>query len=416
MRRRVRPAIAMTAVVLLAGCSAGTDPDPGRLPSAPAHSSEPAAPPTPPSDPEPSITSASVVPPSSDEAISTPPAPSAPDPDPQTVATGFQVPWGLVPLVDGSLLIGERDTARVFRVVPGSDPELLTTVPGVQPGGEGGLLGLAVPADSPWHGGATGSFYAYATTADDNRVLLVDPAQNGGEPSMEVVLDGIPKAGNHNGGRIAFGPDGNLFVTTGDASEGQSSQDPDSLAGKILRVTPDGTPAPGNPNPESPVWSMGHRNVQGLGWDADGRLWASEFGQNALDEVNLIVPGGNYGWPEVEGPGGEPEFIDPVVSWPTENASPSGLAVGPDGDLYVAALRGESLWRVPVEPQTPGTDPASVSVGEPERLLEGEFGRLRSVVAGAGGELWVLTSNTFRGEPAPDDDRLLLLADPAELR
>lgn len=354
---------------------------------------------------------------SGDTSDTGPPNVEKPVEDPvEAMASGFEVPWGLVPLDDGSLLVGERDTARVFHVVPGSEPELLTSVPGVEPGSEGGLLGLAVPADSPWHDGSVGPFYAYATTADDNRVLRVDPAGDGGEPSIEVVLGGIPKAGNHNGGRIAFGPEGSLFVTTGDASEGQSSQDPGSLAGKILRVTRDGTPAPGNPDPGSPVWSMGHRNVQGLDWDESGRLWASEFGQNALDEINLIVPGGNYGWPEVEGPGGEPEFIDPVVSWPTEDASPSGLAVGSDGDLYVAALRGESLWRVPVEPQAPGTGPASVSVDEPVRLLEGEFGRLRSVVAGSDGELWVLTSNTFRGDPAEEDDRLLLLPEPAGLR
>ncbi|WP_114907971.1 PQQ-dependent sugar dehydrogenase [Ornithinimicrobium murale] len=342
-------------------------------------------------------------------------------PDPVlTLATGFEVPWGLVPLDDGSLLVGERDTATVFHVVPGSDPEALTTVPDVAPEGEGGLLGLAVPADSSWHTGTPGAFYAYATTATDNRVLRVTPGD--GEPTVETVLDGIPKAGNHNGGRIAFGPDDHLYITTGDASDGASAQDPASLAGKILRITPDGEPAPGNPDPSSPVLSLGHRNVQGLDWDDSGRLWASEFGQNALDEVNLIEPGGNYGWPQVEGPGGEPEFIDPVVSWPTEDSSPSGLAVGSDGDLYVAALRGEGLWRVPLGDGTGesrGDDAADaageVAVGEPERLLQGQFGRLRSVVTGPGGELWVLTSNTFRGDPTDDDDRLLLIEDPAVL-
>lgn len=324
-----------------------------------------------------------------------------------TVATGFEVPWGLVPLGDGSLLVGERDSADVFRVVPGADPELLTTVPGVAPGGEGGLLGLAVPEDSAWHRGVPDVFYAYATTADDNRVLRVEAAAGGGDPDVGVVLSGIPKAGNHNGGRIAFGPDDHLYVTTGDASDGQSSQDPNSLAGKILRVTSEGDPGADNPDPGSPVWSLGHRNVQGLDWDEQGRLWASEFGQNALDEVNLIEPGANYGWPQVEGPGGEPEFTDPAVSWPTSDASPSGLAVGPDGALYVAALRGESLWRVPLDDEG--------SAGEPERLLQGGFGRLRSVVTGRDGELWVLTNNTFRGNPSGEDDRLLLIRDPAAL-
>lgn len=318
----------------------------------------------------------------------------------EVLATGLRVPWGLVVLDDGTALVGERDTARVWRVPPGGDPALVTTVPGVQPGGEGGLLGLAVPD------GSDGSrFYAYTTTAEDNRVLLVEPVAGEADatPRVTVLLSGIPRAGNHNGGRLAFGPDGHLYVTTGDASDGALAPDPGSLAGKVLRVTVDGDPAPGNPDPGSPVWSRGHRNVQGLDWDEEGRLWASEFGQGTWDEVNLIEPGADYGWPEVEGPGGEPRFTDPVVVWPTSEASPSGLAVGDDGALYVAALRGQSLWRVPLR----GAEP-----GEPERLLHRELGRLRSVVAGPDGRLWVLTSNTFRGDPRPDDDRLVAVTPP----
>lgn len=323
--------------------------------------------------------------------------------DPQTLAVDFDVPWGLAVLDNGDALVGERDSAKVWRVPAGGDPELVTTVPGVEPGGEGGLLGLAVP-----EGGNGTQFYAYITTEQDNRVIEVDTTgtEPDEEPEVAPVLDGIPKAGNHNGGRIAFGPDDYLYVTTGDASDGASAQDPESLGGKILRITLDGEPAPGNPDADSPVWSMGHRNVQGLDWDADDRLWASEFGQNDLDEVNLIEAGGNYGWPECEGPCDRSEFIDPAVTWPTSDASPSGLTVGPDGALYMAALRGQSLWRIPLDGST---------AGEPERLLEGEYGRLRSVVNGPDESLWVLTNNTSRGEPAEGDDRLLRLNNLGEL-
>ncbi|MGB7449119.1 MAG: PQQ-dependent sugar dehydrogenase [Ornithinimicrobium sp.] len=314
----------------------------------------------------------------------------------QTLAEGFDVPWGLVVLDDGDALVSERDSAQVYRQQPGGDRDLVTTVPGVEPGGEGGLLGLAVPP------GADGStFLAYITTEQDNRVVEVDtsgvePEQ---EPAIRVVLDGIPKAGNHNGGRVAFGPDDYLYVTTGDASDGASAQDPGSLGGKILRVTTDGEPAPGNPDPDSPIWSLGHRNVQGMDWDSAGRMWVSEFGQNDLDEVNQIKPGQNYGWPECEGPCDQGDFTDPTLTWATSDASPSGLTVGPDGDIDVAALRGESLWHVPM-----GQDG---ELGEPQRLLEGEFGRLRSVVNSPDDQLWVLTNNTSRGSPDEGDDRLL---------
>jgi glucose/arabinose dehydrogenase len=214
-----------------------------------------------------------------------------------------------------------------------------------------------------------------------------------------VVLDGIPRARNHDGGRLAFGPDGFLYVATGDAAVPARAQDPGSLAGKILRITADGEPAPGNPDPGSPVWSLGHRNVQGLAWTPDGRLFASELGQSTWDELNLIEPGGNYGWPLVEGVGRDPRFVDPVVVWPTDAASPSGIGVLA-GALYVAALRGESLWRVPLK---------AGGVGEPERLLHGTFGRLRAAEPDPDGNLWLLTTNTTRGRVRPGDDRVVVV-------
>ncbi|MFC4374506.1 PQQ-dependent sugar dehydrogenase [Nocardia halotolerans] len=322
-------------------------------------------------------------------------APSVPagTPDlaaPEEVAQGLEVPWGLSFLPDGTALVAERETGRILRVAPGRAPELFAEVPGVHARGEGGLLGLAVAPDHA----ETGYVYAYFTAADDNRIVRLRP---GAQP--EVVFDGIAKAGNHNGGRIAFGPDGMLYVGTGDAGEESLSQDPASPNGKILRLAPDGTPAPGNPTAGSPVWSLGHRNVQGLAWHRDGRLYAAEFGQNRYDEVNLIEPGHNYGWPAVEGEGGaDGGFTDPLLTWTTAQASPSGIAIAAD-TLYVAALRGERLWT------------ATVSDGrltEPRDRLRGTHGRLRTVTVAPDGALWLTTSNTDgRGDPHEGDDRIL---------
>jgi glucose/arabinose dehydrogenase len=212
------------------------------------------------------------------------------------------------------------------------------------------------------------------------------------------LLTGIPAGSIHNGGRLAFGPDGMLYVSTGDASTRSRSQDRNSLGGKILRITPDGTPAPGNPFPGSPVWSYGHRNVQGMAWDSRGRMWASEFGQNTWDELNLIRPGTNYGWPVVEGRAGRAGFVDPLAQWPTDKASPSGIAVAA-GSVWLAALRGARLWQVPL---------TATGVGTAKAWFVGEFGRLRTVSLAPDGPLWLVTSNTDgRGSPRAGDDRIL---------
>src|SRR5665647_424578 len=220
---------------------------------------------------------------------------------------------------------------------------------------------------------------------------------------LQPVFAGIAAASYHNGGRIAFGPDGMLYVATGDAGATGRSQDPSSPGGKILRLTPDGAPAPGNPTEGSPVWSMGHRNVQGLGWDASGRMFASEFGQNTWDELNVITPGANYGWPGVEGSAGVAGMTDPLVVWGTDSASPSGVAVT-DRAVYLVALRGERLWVVPF---------AGAGLGQASAVLVGELGRLRDVVVGPDGALWVLTNNTDgRGSPRAGDDRVVRLLPP----
>jgi glucose/arabinose dehydrogenase len=314
-----------------------------------------------------------------------------------TVATNLEVPWGIAFLPGGDALVSERTTGRILRLPAGGGaPEVAMEVPGVDTAaGEGGLLGLAVSPDYR----EDELVYAYYTTADDNRIARF---RLGEEP--DPVLTGLARAELHNGGRIEFGPDGKLYATVGDTGNGELAQDPESENGKILRMEPDGGVPADNPDPGSRVWSLGHRNVQGLAWDDAGRLWATEFGEQDADEVNLIRPGANYGWPEVEGEGDTQggRFTNPQVTWePTGVSSPSGVAVVGDS-LYVAALQGEVLWRVPLQDGT---------AGDPVALLEGEYGRLRTVVRAPGGELWVATSNTDgRGEPRDGDDRIVRLA------
>ncbi|WP_369201886.1 sorbosone dehydrogenase family protein [Streptomyces sp. PU-14G] len=325
----------------------------------------------------------------------------------ETVTTGLESPWGLAPLSDGDLLVSLRDTGKILRVEADSGKKTeLGTVPGVEPGGEGGLLGIAVPPD----GEQAGSWvYAYFTSASDNRIvrMLYDDKKEPGDQlgAPDVILKGIPKGRLHNGGRIAFGPDKMLYAGTGESGDGRLAQDKDSLGGKILRMTPEGEP-PGHGNPESGsvVYSWGHRNVQGLAWDADKRLWASEFGQDTWDELNLIEPGKNYGWPDAEGRSDGKRYRDPVEQWRTAEASPSGVAVA-RGSVWMAGLRGERLWRIPLK----GGEPAA----EPQSFLKGKYGRLRTVVADpgtGGGGLWLVTSETDgRGSPEKGDDRILRL-------
>lgn len=338
--------------------------------------------------------------------------------DVEVIAEELQAPWGMAQLPGGRFLVTMRDSAALAVVHPSGDVEPLDPSGGAKelvdqtvPDGEGGLLGVAVDPDDS---GPLFTVFLYRTGERDNAVLRGELDLDGMVlRDLTTVLDGIPKASNHNGGRLAIGPDGYLYVSTGDAGDTPNAQDPESLGGKILRITPDGEPAPGNPDPGSPMWSLGHRNVQGLGWDASGRMFASEFGQDELDELNVIERDANYGWPDVEGPGEQAGFTDPVAWWPTSEASPSGIAVTEEA-VYLASLRGERLWRVPLlGTATEVARGESQGFGEPQALLEGEYGRLRAVHAGADGELYVLTNNTDgRGEPMtedgrPVDDRLL---------
>nr|MDT0657335.1 PQQ-dependent sugar dehydrogenase [Micromonospora sp. DSM 115978] len=311
---------------------------------------------------------------------------------PQVAASNLAVPWGMDFLPDGSALVTERNSARVMQVRPGQTPQQVAQISGVSASGESGLLGLAV---SPTYA-QDGYIYVYFTTSTDNRIARFRLAS---PQTQQTILTGLARATIHDGGRIAFGPDGMLYAGVGDAGQTASAQNPQSRNGKILRMRPDGSVPPDNPTAGSLVYSLGHRNVQGLAWDAQGRLFASEFGQNAWDEVNLIVPGGNYGWPTVEGRANDPRFRDPVVTWTTAEASPSGAAIA-GNRLFVAALRGARLWTVPL------TDAGGV--GTPAAELTGAYGRLRTVEYGPDGYLWVATSNRDgRGSPAAADDRIL---------
>ncbi len=316
--------------------------------------------------------------------------------------TDLTTPWGLVTLDDGTYLLGSRDTGEITQVNPAESGDdqatsrLVTTLDDIRVEGEGGLLGLAVSPDQ-------GTVFAYLTTDEgEKQSEVVAMAWDGttlGDP--EPVVTGIPGGATfHQGGGLAVGPDGLLYVSTGDNAVPENAQDKDSLSGKILRYTLDGDPAPDNPF-DTAVYTYGHRNVEGLTFDDAGRLWASEFGQNRYDELNLIEAGNNYGWPKVEGTGGGSEFTDPVAVWRVEDASPVGIAFW-DGSLWLGALRGQTLWEVPLD----GTD-----VAAPIPHLRQQLGRLRTVhVAPDGDSLLVGTSNTDgSGDPQKGDDRILIV-------
>ena len=332
---------------------------------------------------------------------------SAPGADsPEVVATGLESPWSIA-FVGQTPLVSERNSGRILEVSAGGDVREVGRIDGVSASGEAGLHGLAVDDNR---------LYAFFAAGTENRIVRFDLLGEAGDLSLgeeATILDGLPTANFHNGGRLAFGPDGMLYATLGDTGDRSSAQDEEALSGKILRMTPEGEIPDDNPFGDSLVYSMGHRNPQGIGWDDDGKMYASEFGQDTWDELNIIEAGGNYGWAEVEGiaggngdgtssggsdgtDNGSGDFIDPVQQWTPDEASPSGLAVT-DDSILIAGLRGERLHQVPL-----------ADLKSSSELWTGEHGRLRDVAEAPDGTLLVLTNNTDgRGDPGAADDRLL---------
>jgi glucose/arabinose dehydrogenase len=295
------------------------------------------------------------------------------------VASGLGAPTAIAFLPDGSALVAERDSARILRVTDNAGVSLAGTVPDVDTDGGGGLLGLAIPP--PKVGGDRTSVYAYYTSGGENRVARM-PYENGRVGPPETLLDGIP-AGAHNGGAMAVGPDGTLYVGTGD--DASQAQDAESLGGKILRLDLDGSVPADNPDPGSPVWTSGHRDVTGLAFDERGRLWATETGQTRYQELNRIRRGKNYGWPLAEGQSADTRFVRAYhrFSEALDESSPQGLAIA-DGVAYVADLRNGKLWSVPLG------DGDSTEYGS---MFGGIYGPLRALALSPAGELWLGTSD-----------------------
>jgi glucose/arabinose dehydrogenase len=340
----------------------------------------------------------------------------------EVVAGGLEAPWDLAWTPDGRLFVTERP-GRVRVIAGGALAPAPWITFDVARTGEAGLMGMAVDPDfasSPW-------LYFALTVRDaggdlENRVVRVRE-ENGRAGRVEVVIDHLPGGRVHDGCQLAFGPDGKLYIATGETWAREIAQDPTNLGGKILRLDADGSIPADNPfGPESPVWSLGHRNPQGLAFDpATGRLWATEHGPSGEwwgvrghDELNLIAAGKNYGWPIAVGAPGLAGYVDPVLVFPKRHLPPAGIVVCSgravpawSGDLFFASLRGETLVRVVLDRET-RTRPVRV-----ERLFETDFGdglygRLRAVGEGPDGALYFGTSNRDgRGDPAREDDRIL---------
>jgi glucose/arabinose dehydrogenase len=326
----------------------------------------------------------------------------------ETVAANLEVPWSMAFAPDGRLFVTERPGRVRILDLASRTSELALTLDDVFAQSEAGALGLAL---DPRFGQNRLVYLYYSARAGGGAVNRIVRYREAASRLAErvVLLDGIPAGGVHDGGRLRFGPDGLLYATAGDAGAASLAQDVASTAGKILRLNPDGTTPAGNPI-SSPVYSYGHRNPQGLDWHpGTGDLWASEHGNSGNDEINIIDAGANYGWPTIEDGQTMPGMRTPLTFY-SPAVAPSGASFyrgqqfpGFAGNLFVGTLRGSHLLRLRVD------GPSRSIVGQ-ERLLDGQFGRIRDVVSGPDGYLYFATNNRDgRGTPGASDDRIIRL-------
>jgi len=352
------------------------------------------------------------------KALPTPPTMASPssmtealEPRVEVVASGLQVPWAVAFAPDGRLFVTER-VGRIRVIRAGQlDPTPVATLD-VSASGEGGLMGLALDPQFS-QTGYLYVMYTYTNSAGTHNRISRLTLQGERAGNEMVLVDGIPGGRNHDGGRLEFGPDGKLYATTGETFRGELAQQASNLAGKILRLNPDGSVPDDNPFAGSLVYSLGHRNPQGLAWSVTGQLYSTEHGPSGemglccRDELNRIEAGGNYGWPLVTTGTDDPRFVLPVLhsgddTWaPSSLAAYKGTALAPwQGNLFFGALRGRHLHRVILS--------ADGTVASHEQLFAGQYGRIRAVTEGPDGHLYFSTSNRDgRGTPAPDDDRIL---------
>lgn len=308
----------------------------------------------------------------------------------EVIAQNLEVPWALAFLPNGDILVTER-IGRVRLIKAGQLlQEPVITLSNIKQSGESGLHGIAIHPKYP-ENPYIYLYYTYFSDNDDSLNRVSRFTFDGQSLKDEQILvDKVPGAVFHDGGRIKFGPDGYLYITTGDAQNPSLSQDKNSLAGKILRVKD-----PSTSSGQVEIYSYGHRNPQGITWDNNGRLWATEHGSSATDELNLIEAGGNYGWPEIRGEQTKDGLITPKLQSGQQTWAPAGTAFL-NGSIYFGGLRGQALFEVKLDTL------------ELKEHFKGQFGRIREVVLGPDNMLYITTSNRDgRGSPSLDDDKIL---------